>query len=202
MANTFYVSIVGRRQGKFNAEGGFGKIKGLAFHYEVTAPRDSASGQATGKRQHSPVTFVKEWGASSPQLLTAAVDNELLDSVLFEFIETNPAGEEFVYHTIKLTNASVASIKQDAKAAAGGHDLQDLEEISIVFQSIEMANLDGKTTAADSWGMKASRLSSSTAESGQIAVQEPYAGLTGTQESTVKVAAPRVLLSRVPSAGG
>lgn len=32
------------------------------------APRDAASGQATGKRQHAPVTFVKEWGASSPQL--------------------------------------------------------------------------------------------------------------------------------------
>lgn len=29
--------------------------------------RDAASGQASGKRQHHPVTFVKEWGASTPQ---------------------------------------------------------------------------------------------------------------------------------------
>ncbi len=36
--------------------------------YQVKGPRDSASGQASGKRQHRPVTFVKEWGAATPQL--------------------------------------------------------------------------------------------------------------------------------------
>ncbi|WP_309602506.1 hypothetical protein [Sphingomonas sp.] len=36
--------------------------------YQVKGPRDAASGQATGKRQHKPVTFVKEWGAATPQL--------------------------------------------------------------------------------------------------------------------------------------
>lgn len=36
--------------------------------YRVTSPRDSASGQASGKRQHRPVTFIKEWGAATPQL--------------------------------------------------------------------------------------------------------------------------------------
>ena len=30
------------------------------------APRDVASGQATGKRMHKPLTLVKEWGAVSP----------------------------------------------------------------------------------------------------------------------------------------
>ena len=36
--------------------------------YQVKGPRDAASGQASGKRQHGPVTFVKEWGAATPQL--------------------------------------------------------------------------------------------------------------------------------------
>lgn len=39
-----------------------------AGHYYVKSPRDTSSGQATGKRTHHPVTFVKEWGASTPQL--------------------------------------------------------------------------------------------------------------------------------------
>ena len=34
----------------------------------VVAPRDSATGMATGKRQHAPITVVKEWGAASPEL--------------------------------------------------------------------------------------------------------------------------------------
>jgi type VI secretion system secreted protein Hcp len=153
MAEGFFVTIVGRKQGKFKPEGvgAAGKIKGLAFHYEVASPRDSASGQASGKRQHSPVSFVKAWGAASPQLFQAAVTNEVLDSVLFEFVETTPDGKEAVFQTVKLANAFVASIKLDAKAAPGGHELQDVEEVSIVFQSIEMENLTGKTAAADNW---------------------------------------------------
>lgn len=36
--------------------------------YQVKGPRDATSGMASGKRTHHPVTFVKEWGASTPQL--------------------------------------------------------------------------------------------------------------------------------------
>ena len=37
--------------------------------YQVKGPRDAASGMASGKRQHKPVTFVKEWGPASPMLM-------------------------------------------------------------------------------------------------------------------------------------
>ena len=40
---------------------------GAAAH-EIKSPRDSASGQATGKRMHKPCTVTKEWSASSPLL--------------------------------------------------------------------------------------------------------------------------------------
>jgi hypothetical protein len=36
--------------------------------YSVKGPRDAASGQASGRRMHKPVTFVKEWSATTPQL--------------------------------------------------------------------------------------------------------------------------------------
>lgn len=38
-------------------------------HYAVTGPRDAATGQASGKRMHKPITIVKEWGPASPQLM-------------------------------------------------------------------------------------------------------------------------------------
>ena len=37
-------------------------------HY-VPVTRDSASGMPTGKRQHAPVKFIKEWGPATPQLM-------------------------------------------------------------------------------------------------------------------------------------
>jgi Type VI secretion system effector, Hcp len=40
-----------------------------AAEYQVTSPRDSASGQASGKRMHKPMTIVKEWGPATPQLM-------------------------------------------------------------------------------------------------------------------------------------
>ncbi len=44
--------------------------KSVVLTYEVKSPRDVATGQASGKRQHSQVTITKEWGAASPQLST------------------------------------------------------------------------------------------------------------------------------------
>jgi len=41
-----------------------GVLKSAAIR-TVNAPRDASSGMATGKRQHKPVTFVKEWGAQA-----------------------------------------------------------------------------------------------------------------------------------------
>ena len=34
-----------------------------AFEYDVKAPRDVATGQASGKRMHRPFTIIKEWSA-------------------------------------------------------------------------------------------------------------------------------------------
>lgn len=37
----------------------------IAYEYEVKAPRDAASGMASGKRQHAPVILTKEYSVSS-----------------------------------------------------------------------------------------------------------------------------------------
>jgi hypothetical protein len=37
--------------------------------YTVSSPRDAATGQASGKRTHKPVTFVKEWAPGTPLLM-------------------------------------------------------------------------------------------------------------------------------------
>ncbi|MBW0007264.1 MAG: hypothetical protein JO335_06075 [Sphingomonas sp.] len=42
-----------------------GKVASASY---VIAPRDSATGMATGKRNYAPVKITKEWGPASPQL--------------------------------------------------------------------------------------------------------------------------------------
>ena len=170
MAYEFYISIEGQKQGKFKGESGRGapseegtdndrslgsdKIAGVRFVSETSSPRDVATGHASGKRTHKPILITKEWGAASPQLFQALVTNENLKSVLFEFVKTNAKGEEEIYHTITLTNAAVSNIKSylDLTDTTGdAYDAHELEDVSFVFQKIEMENKEGKTQAVDSW---------------------------------------------------
>ena len=160
MPHPFYISVEGTKQGRLKGstngtrEAKGGKIAGLRFSAETVSARDVATGQASGKRQHKPITITKEWDAASPQLYQALVTNEVLKSVLFEFLKTNPDGEEYVHHTIKLTNATVANIKAyvDLTDTSGDpYDGHELEDIAFSFQKIEMANVDGKTMAVDDW---------------------------------------------------
>lgn len=152
MAGVFYVTIEGTKQGLFHGEStrAKGKLEGLTFNEEVQSPRDAATGQATGRRIHQPVTFTKRWGAASPQLFQAAVTNEVLKSVLFEFVRADAGGKEQVFQTVRLTNATVSDLartldEHTPEGAAG------IDRVSFVFQKIEIADTAAKTTAADDW---------------------------------------------------
>ena len=159
MAYEFYVLIEGTKQGKFKGEstrdGKGDRIPAIGFSYEVISPRDVATGLVSGKRQHGPVTFVKEWGAASPQLFQALTTNEVLKSVLFEFVGTNANGEEEIEDTIKLTNATVSRLRRhvDVQPTGGGEE-RALDEVALVFSKIELTNMTGKTTAMDDWTAK------------------------------------------------
>ena len=156
MAYEFYVTVEATKQGRLKGESARerkgDRLSGISFHYSVSSPRDAASGQASGKRQHQPVSFVKEWGAASPQLFQAAVTNEVLKSVLFEFVRTNERGEEYVFHTVKLTNAVINQVDQyiDGEPEPP-RDSRALERVAMTFQRIEIQNADGKTSATDDW---------------------------------------------------
>jgi type VI secretion system secreted protein Hcp len=156
MSYEFYMTIEGKQQGKFQGElkgqGREGKIAGIAFSYDIKSPRDAASGLATGKRQHGPVIITKEWGAATPQIFQALVENENLRTVLLEFMRTNAEGVEEIYQTIKLASASVTEIRQYSSVSTDGVG-KELEDISFTFSRIEISNLPGKTIADDDWMM-------------------------------------------------
>ena len=153
-AYEFYVTIEGTKQGKFKGKAADNKISGVRFQYEAKSPRDIATGQASGKRQHGPIIITKPWGSASPQLFQALVTNEVLKSVFIEFMRTSPEGARYQYQTIKLTNATISSIRQYANVANPGEPVNpgELEDIAFTFQKIEITNQDGKTMAMDNLG--------------------------------------------------
>jgi type VI secretion system secreted protein Hcp len=167
MAIQPYMSVKGQKQGQFKGETTTAKRKDkwiplLAFTMGLKSPRDLATGQASGRRQFAPVTIVKQWGAASPQGLTACATNENLPEVVIEFPKTNPKGVEFVYQTVTLTDASISQIDRFTGRAGGGEDtpaaghsavgdMLELERWTFTFRAIQVEDSDGRTTFADDW---------------------------------------------------
>ena len=159
MAVEAYVKIKGSKQGQFKSEtvakaAGAGAIPVLRFSSTAQAPRDAATGQASGKRQWQPIRITKEWGAASPQLLNAMLTNEVLANVVFEFWRADQTGKEQLHYRITLQNATVSSINSffdrttPTSTPFAGHELEDVE---FAFQSIQVEDVADKTTAADNF---------------------------------------------------
>lgn len=150
-----YLMVEGTQQGKFKGESEqrnhAQEIAGLKFQYEVSSPRDIATGQASGRRRHSAIMITKEWGAASPQFFQALVSNEVLKTVVIQFFQPDAQGNEQLMHKITLTNAVVTNIRKYGGRAGESPAEMMLEDISLMFQKIEINNMQAKTSVTDQW---------------------------------------------------
>lgn len=150
-----YVTIDGMKTGQFKGsamtKGQENKIECIGFSYAVTSPHDMASGQVTGKRVQQPVKIIKPLDASTPQLLQSLYTNEVLKTVTIEFYKRAATGIETSFYTIRLTNATISALVQTGGTASEKVSTVPTEEVSFVFQKIEVTNTAGKTSAADDW---------------------------------------------------
>lgn len=128
--------------------GAVGTIPLLGYHHEVTAPRDAASGMATGKRQHKPFTVVKEVDKSSPILYNALITGETIPSLEFGFARQGARTGEYL--KIRLEQAKVAGISASSGAGSGSGGSVPMEEISFSYAKITWTWTDG-TSATDDW---------------------------------------------------
>jgi type VI secretion system secreted protein Hcp len=103
-----------------------------AVSYQVVSPRDAASGQATGKRQHKPFCVTMAAGANTPLWFQALTTNESLKTVT---VDSN--GIHF-----KLTGASLTQLTFNAEKAN--------QEVCFTFQGIEVTHSKSGRVAADS----------------------------------------------------
>jgi len=125
----------------------------LAFNHEVVSPRDAASGQATGMRQHMPFRVVIPHGSNTPLLFKAIANNEIIPKVEFQFFRQTQVGTEVLYMKYELENVIVSSVRpwlpnvKEAAVANFGTQV----EVSFVYQKITWTFINGGVTATDSW---------------------------------------------------
>ena len=157
MALNFYMTVEGAKQkfpGTCLLTGHTHEMIGHACSFGVKSPRDAASGLATGKRQHSPVTVVTPTGKNSPLFMQAAATSEKLPSVVLSFYAPSKmTGTENNFFIVKLTNASIVSVKLHGQLTLDPAltKYPELDEIEFAFETIswEYKGTDGNVLASD-----------------------------------------------------
>jgi len=157
MALNGYLKLNGQKQGDIKGsvtqKGREGKIMVIAASHQIISPRDPASGLATGKRMHHAFVITKEVDKSSPLLYSALVNNENITQWELQFWRAAASRTEKQNYTVKLTNASIASISFTMPNNKNP-DLAkrvECEDIAFTYQKIEWTWTDGSITASDGW---------------------------------------------------
>jgi type VI secretion system secreted protein Hcp len=155
-AQEVFCTVVGAVQGTFQENGGAkSQIPVLFLTQEITVPQDAATGLPTGRRIHKPLTIVKELDSASIHFFQAAVTNETLRSVTCTFYRSfrsgTGGGATRAYFKIVLTNAAIVDYKDAGDGVNGDAVGDERERISMVYQRIEMTDLDTNATTVDDW---------------------------------------------------
>ena len=152
-----YLILKGQKQGAINGsvtiKGREGSILVHRFVNEIVSPRDPATGQATGKREHKPIVILKEIDKSSPLLWSALVNNENLTMWQLTFWAPGGTGVEQQIYRIELINASIASIRESMRdnELPANANLPLREEVTFTYQKITWTWMNPAETASDDW---------------------------------------------------
>ncbi|MES2776392.1 MAG: Hcp family type VI secretion system effector [Bacteroidota bacterium] len=162
MALNAYLKLKGQKQGVIKGsvtqKGREGKIMVIAVSHEIVSPRDAASGQATGKRQHKPFTITKEIDKSTPLLYKALVSNENITTWELQFFRPSTmglpsTGAEVNHYTVVLTNAKIVDIKSTMLNNKNPELVKfaEYEEVAFTYQKIEWTWVVDGISASDDW---------------------------------------------------
>lgn len=152
-----YMRLTGSRQGEIKGSvtqaGREDSIMVIGFSHDLVSPRDAATGLPTGKRQHSPVRITKEIDRSTPLLMNAWANNEVMSHFELRFWRPSATGQEEQFYTLLLHNASIVSIKQEMLNNKYPENVQhkEREHISFCYTSAEWIFEDGGISYEDNW---------------------------------------------------
>ena len=166
MALNAYLKLAGAVHGQIKGgsiqKGREQQIVVIGYNHEIISPRDAATGQATGKRQHLPLTIIKEIDKSSPLLLSALATNEKMTDFQLRFYTSGrtsgrvgATGAEVNHFTITLQDATISAIKSIMLNNKVPEFLKrnEYEEISFVYKTITWLWTEGNLESSDEWDM-------------------------------------------------
>lgn len=117
----------------------------------VRSPRDAASGLATGKRLHKPITMSFTYHPTTAGFLSHLKEGAVLDQCDIEVYD-DANGKETLLFTVRLTGALVAACDvelADSKAAGDPVRIGDVK-LGITYSKVSWV-IDGRVSYEDDW---------------------------------------------------
>jgi type VI secretion system secreted protein Hcp len=153
-----YLTLVGETQGPIQGSvtqtGRVGQIMVIAFNHQLFSPRDATSGLPTNKRQHEPLRITKEIDKSTPLLMNAWANGEVMGTFELRFWMSGSSGAEVQHYTIRLSGAQIVSIQQELLNNKYPENMQhkEREHITFTYRGIEwLWNVAPEASYADDW---------------------------------------------------
>lgn len=118
----------------------------LSVAHSISSPRDSASGLATGRRQHKPFVITTNVGTTTPQLYGLFVTAQNVAKIQIKQMASVSPRDTFngklqVVSTTTLIDAQIASIVRYGTTI----------EIALTYRTINWQYTNGGIEAADDW---------------------------------------------------
>ena len=129
------------------------EIQVQAFRQNITVPKDPQSGQPTGRRVHTGVTFTKVFDKSSPMIMQALATGEQIKNATFKFFRTSASGEQEHYYTIELEEALITDVTPwfpNALDPSNG-PISHMEDVSMSYKVINTTHEVAGTSGSDDW---------------------------------------------------
>ncbi len=147
-------SVQGEIKGSVMQKGKEGSIFVIAATHDLISPVDVANGSTVGKLRHEPYKIIKETDRSTPFLYKALVNNEVFSEFKLDFFRQtgNVVMVQNVF-SIKLINARLTGIHFEMPHAkkADSLSLNEFEELSLIYDSIEWTWHTGNASASTHW---------------------------------------------------
>lgn len=130
-------------------------IECFSFSHAMSAPVSDMDGSSIGRRRVGPVTIQKRVDASTPLLVKALTENQVI-AATFSFYRPCPSGDGQTeqFYTLELFEGRIQAIQQSSSAAhtvAGAHT-PAMEEICFAAKSMIWTFVPNGISHHDSWG--------------------------------------------------
>jgi len=129
------------------------EIQVQAFKLNITVPKDPQSGQPTGTRIHTGLTFTKVLDKSSPMIMQALATGEQIKKGTFKFYRTASSGEQEHYYTIEIEEGLVVDVTPWFPNALDPNNgsISHMEDVTLTYKKITETHEVAGTSGSDSW---------------------------------------------------